>query len=124
MKEKFRCGWLNKDPLYVAYHDKEWGVPLLDDQLLFEFLTLESAQAGLSWYTVLKKRENYRKAFANFDPKKVSKFTEAHFEKLMQNAGIIRNARKHAPGKTWREATRILNREDHYLLVLLREAGA
>lgn len=92
---KKRCHWVNLDnPLYVEYHDKEWGVPVYDDQKLFELLCLEGAQAGLSWETVLNKRENYRKAFANFDPVKVSKFTDKHVEKLMQNAGIIRNRLK------------------------------
>jgi DNA-3-methyladenine glycosylase I len=90
-----RCPWvdLNK-PDYVAYHDKEWGVPVFDDRLLFEFLTLESAQAGLSWYTVLKKRENYRKAFENFLPEKVARFDQARIEELLLNPGIIRNRLK------------------------------
>ncbi|MCA9191751.1 MAG: DNA-3-methyladenine glycosylase I [Planctomycetales bacterium] len=89
-----RCAWCGTDPLYVSYHDQEWGVPLHDDQRLFEFLTLESAQAGLSWITILRKRENYRKAFANFDPVKVARFSEKKFEKLMQDSGIIRNTAK------------------------------
>ena len=94
MKEEaqYRCPWLDTTkPDYVEYHDHEWGVPVYDDQLLFEFLTLESAQAGLSWYTILKKRENYKNAFANFDVHKVAAFTEHDIEKLMQNAGIVRN---------------------------------
>ena len=92
---KKRCHWVNlENPLYVEYHDKEWGVPVHDDERLFELLCLEGAQAGLSWETVLNKRENYRNAFANFDPIKVSKFTEKHVEKLMLNAGIIRNRLK------------------------------
>ncbi len=92
---KKRCHWVNlANPLYVDYHDKEWGVPIYDDQKLFEMLCLEGAQAGLSWETVLNKRENYRKAFMNFDPVKVSKFTEKQVEKLMNNAGIIRNRLK------------------------------
>ena len=90
-----RCPWLDTTkPDYVEYHDHEWGVPVYDDQLLFEFLTLESAQAGLSWYTILKKRENYKNAFANFDVRKVAAFTEHDIEKLMQNAGIVRNRLK------------------------------
>ena len=90
-----RCPWLDLDkPDYVAYHDEDWGVPVHDDHLLFEFLTLESAQAGLSWYTVLRKRANYRKAFAQFDPAKVARFSEAKIEKLLQNPGIIRNRLK------------------------------
>jgi DNA-3-methyladenine glycosylase I len=89
-----RCSWAGEDPLYVAYHDQEWGVPVHDDRTLFEFLILEGAQAGLSWITVLRKRENYRKAFANFDPSKVARFDEARRERLMQNEGIIRNRLK------------------------------
>jgi DNA-3-methyladenine glycosylase I len=92
---KKRCHWVNlENPLYVEYHDREWGVPVHDDERLFEMLCLEGAQAGLSWETVLNKRENYRKAFSNFNPVKISKFTEKHVEKLMQNAGIIRNRLK------------------------------
>jgi DNA-3-methyladenine glycosylase I len=94
MKEKVRCGWCLKEPIYVQYHDEEWGVPVHDDQKLFEFLVLESFQAGLSWLTVLKKRDNFRKAFAGFDAKKVSKFDEKKVEALMQDAGIIRNRLK------------------------------
>ena len=89
-----RCGWCGDDPLYVEYHDKEWGVPVRDDQTLFEFLILEGAQAGLAWITVLRKREGYRKAFANFDPQKVARFTDAKLEKLLQNPEIIRNKLK------------------------------
>jgi DNA-3-methyladenine glycosylase I len=94
MKEKVRCTWCLKDPIYVEYHDKEWGQPVHDDQKLFEFLVLESFQAGLSWLTVLKKRDNFRKAFANFDAKKVAKFDKKKFDELMQDAGIIRNRLK------------------------------
>lgn len=86
-----RCAWAGTDPLYVEYHDKEWGVPVHDDQKLFEFLVLESAQAGLSWITILRKRENYRKAFAGFDPKKVARFNEKKVATLLTNAGIVRN---------------------------------
>ena len=92
---KIRCAWVDTtNKLYTDYHDKEWGVPQHKDQALFEFLVLEGAQAGLSWATILNRRENYRKAFANFDPKKVATFTEKHFEKLLQNEGIIRNKLK------------------------------
>ncbi len=90
-----RCPWVDlskKD--YVEYHDREWGVPVHDDRLFFEFLTLEAAQAGLSWYTVLRKRENYRPAFANFDPKKVAGYGKRQVESLLRNPGIIRNQQK------------------------------
>ena len=89
-----RCGWCGNDPLYMDYHDKEWGKLVTDDKTMFEFLTLESAQAGLSWITILRRREGYRKAFANFDAEKVSKFTDKEVEKLMQDTGIIRNRLK------------------------------
>lgn len=89
-----RCFWCGTDPLYVKYHDEEWGVPVYDDQKLFEFLILEGAQAGLSWITILKRREGYRKAFANFDVKKVAKFSEKDFERLINDEGIIRNKAK------------------------------
>jgi DNA-3-methyladenine glycosylase I len=91
---KVRCGWCLGDPLYVKYHDEEWGKPVHDDKVLFEFLVLESFQAGLSWLTILKKRENFRKAFANFDVKKVAKYDEAKYEALMQDTGIVRNQLK------------------------------
>ena len=90
-----RCPWVDvAKPDYVKYHDEEWGVPVHDDRIIFEFLTLESAQAGLSWYTVLKKRENYRKLFANFDPQRVAKFTSKKIERLLTDPGIIRNRLK------------------------------
>ena len=90
-----RCPWLDLDkPDYVAYHDREWGVPVHDDRKHFEFLTLESAQAGLSWYTVLRKRANYRQAFAEFDPAKVARFNAAKIEQMLQDPGLIRNRRK------------------------------
>jgi DNA-3-methyladenine glycosylase I len=89
-----RCGWCGTDPLYVAYHDNEWGREVSDDQTMFEFLVLESAQAGLSWITILRKRENYRKAFAGFQAKKVAKFTSKDVERLLLDAGIIRNRLK------------------------------
>lgn len=92
--QKERCPWCLSDPIYIEYHDKEWGVPLHDDRQLFELLILEGAQAGLSWLTVLKKRENYRKAFDNFDAKKIVKYDEKKVESLMQNEGIIRNRLK------------------------------
>ena len=88
-----RCTWAKND-LAIRYHDEEWGVPVHDDQKLFEFLILEGAQAGLSWDTILRKRNAYREAFAEFDPERVARFTEARYEKLMQNEGIIRNRLK------------------------------
>jgi len=92
--EKKRCSWCGNDPLYMAYHDEEWGVPVYDDDTLFEFLILETFQAGLSWITVLKKRENFRKAFDDFDYKKIAKYSEEKEEILRQDAGIIRNKLK------------------------------
>ncbi|MFQ5587706.1 MAG: DNA-3-methyladenine glycosylase I [Nitrospiria bacterium] len=90
-----RCPWVDlSKPDYVAYHDLEWGVPVHDDRVLFEFLTLESAQAGLSWYTVLKKRANYRAAFEHFDPEKVARYDAGRVEALLKNEGIIRNRLK------------------------------
>ena len=94
MKEKRRCGWCTGKPLYEQYHDEEWGVPVWNDHKQFEFLVLESAQAGLSWWTILQRRENYRKAFADFNPEKVARFNPKHIEKLLQNEGIIRNRAK------------------------------
>ena len=94
MNEIIRCSWCGTDPLYVKYHDEEWGKPVYDDKVLFEFLILESAQAGLSWITVLRKRENYRKAFADFDVKKVAAFSPDDIERLLQDPGIIRNRQK------------------------------
>ena len=91
---KIRCEWGTVSQLYIDYHDNEWGVPIHDDRTLFEFLILEGAQAGLSWETVLKKRENYRKAFNNFDPVKVSRYGDKKIEALMGNKGIIRNRLK------------------------------
>lgn len=92
--EQCRCSWCGDDPLYCEYHDNEWGVPVFDEQKLFELLILEGAQAGLSWITVLRKRENYRAAFDDFDPQKMARFTPEKIEKLMQNQGIIRNRLK------------------------------
>jgi DNA-3-methyladenine glycosylase I len=91
---KLRCPWAGTDPLYVRYHDKEWGVPVTRDRKLFEFLILEGAQAGLSWITILKRRSGFRKAFANFDPKKVERFGAKDRARLMKDSGIIRNRLK------------------------------
>lgn len=92
---KTRCAWVPSDhPAYIDYHDQEWGVPIHDDQKLFEFITLEGAQAGLSWSTILKKRAGYRQAFANFDAVKVSKFTNKKIDQLLQNPDIVRNRLK------------------------------
>ncbi len=91
---KKRCGWSGDDPIYNEYHDKEWGIPVHDDRKHFEFVVLESAQAGLSWITILKRRENYREAFDNFDPEKVAKYDDKKIEELLNNKGIIRNRRK------------------------------
>jgi DNA-3-methyladenine glycosylase I len=93
-KEKTRCSWCLKDELYKNYHDEEWGIPDHDDRHLFEMLCLEGAQAGLSWHTILSKRENYRKAFNNFDAKKIAKYTDEKVEALLQDAGIVRNRLK------------------------------
>ena len=92
--EKQRCSWCGTDPLYVRYHDEEWGREVTDDCKMFEFLVLESSQAGLSWSTILRKRENYRKAFAYFDARKVAQFTSEDVERLLLDAGIIRNRLK------------------------------
>ena len=92
--EKKRCAWCGNDPLYIEYHDSEWGVPVYDDATLFEFLILETFQAGLSWITILKKRENFREAFDNFDYKKIANYTDEKQGELLLNAGIIRNKLK------------------------------
>lgn len=89
-----RCPWCGDDPLYVAYHDTEWGVPCHDERTLFEFLILEGAQAGLSWITILRKRENYRRAFHGFDPEKIARYDEKDVTRLLGNAGIVRNRLK------------------------------
>lgn len=94
MENKVRCGWCEKDDLYRDYHDKEWGNPVYDDETLFEFLVLETFQAGLSWHTILKKRENFRKAFDQFDYEKIALYDEDKVQKLLQDAGIIRNKLK------------------------------
>src|SRR5512134_1213193 len=89
-----RCEWAEHDPLYVGYHDEEWGVPVSDDRKLFEFIVLEGAQAGLSWLTILRKREAYRRAFAQFDPERVARFGRVQLEKLLCDPGIVRNRAK------------------------------
>jgi len=91
---KNRCTWCGEDPLYISYHDNEWGVPVHEDQLLFEFLVLEGAQAGLSWITILKKRNNYRLAFDNFDIETVANYTDGDVNRLLDNPGIVRNTLK------------------------------
>ncbi len=92
--DKIRCAWCKNDPLYMAYHDTEWGVPVFEDYKLFEFLILETFQAGLSWITILRKRENFRSAFDHFDYKKIANYSEAKYEELLLDAGIIRNKLK------------------------------
>ena len=92
--EVIRCGWVGNAPLYIKYHDDEWGTEVTDDKTMFEFLVLESAQAGLSWITILRKREGYKKAFAGFDAEKVAKFTDKDVERLINDEGIVRNKLK------------------------------
>ncbi|QHI37151.1 DNA-3-methyladenine glycosylase 1 [Kordia antarctica] len=92
--DKKRCTWCGNDPLYIAYHDEEWGKPIYNDDTLFEFLILETFQAGLSWITILRKRENFRKAFDNFDYKKIAQYGEDKYNSLLEDAGIIRNKLK------------------------------
>ena len=94
METKYRCAWCEKDDLYRNYHDNEWGKPVYDDETIFEFLVLETFQAGLSWYTVLAKRENFRKAFENFDWNKIANYSEEKMTELAQDTGIIRNKLK------------------------------
>jgi len=94
LKAKTRCDWCQGDELYLDYHDNEWGKPVYDDQTLFEFLLLEGAQAGLSWITILRKRENYRKAYDGFDAEKIARYSEKRINRLLQNPGIIRNKLK------------------------------
>lgn len=94
MEEKKRCGWSVSDPAYIEYHDREWGVPVRDDRRQFEFLVLESAQAGLSWLTILKRREGYARLYKGFDPELVVNFDEARIQSMLQDAGIIRNRKK------------------------------
>jgi len=92
--EKIRCGWAGKEEIYIKYHDEEWGVPVRNDDKQFEFLILETFQAGLSWITILRKRENFRKAFDNFDYKKIARYNEAKIQSLLKDEGIIRNQLK------------------------------
>ena len=107
-----RCEWCGDDPLYIAYHDDEWGVPVHNDRLLFEFLILEGAQAGLSWLTILKKRENYRKAFHAFDCERIANYTEADVKRLLSNSGIVRNRLKIE--STIRNARGVLDIKEEY----------
>jgi len=93
-KNRTRCAWCGTDPLYVAYHDEEWGVPVRDDRKLFEFLVLEGAQAGLAWITILRKREGYRKAYDGFDPGKIARWSDEKIERLLKNPEIVRNRLK------------------------------
>jgi len=122
MNPRIRCAWA-RTPISIAYHDNEWGVPVHDDRTLFEFLTLEGAQAGLSWETILKKRENYRTAFAEFDPARVARFTPAKIERLLQNPGIVRNRLKInstvGNAKAFLEVQREFGAFDAYLGTLL-----
>ena len=94
VEQLVRCAWVTDDPLYIRYHDEEWGVPCFDERMLFELLTLEGAQAGLSWLTILRKRENYRAAFDGFDPVKIAAYDQAKINALLQDAGIVRNRLK------------------------------
>ena len=107
-----RCAWCGADPLYVAYHDDEWGVPVHDDQHLFEMLVLEGAQAGLSWLTILRKRESYRKAFDGFDVEAVARYSEADAARLLADPGIVRNRLKVA--SAIRNARRVLDLQDKH----------
>ena len=120
MKTKQRCAWAKlSNPLYLQYHDEEWGVPLHDDRRLFEMLVLEGAQAGLSWETILNKRENYRAAFDGFDPQRVARYRESRIRKLLQNVGIVRNRLKIRAAVTNAQACLKVTREfgsfDRYL---------
>ncbi len=114
-----RCQWSTSDPLYIQYHDQEWGVPVHNDRLLFEFLILEGAQAGLSWLTILRKRENYRQAFSDFDPQQVAGYDEKKVAELLDNPGIIRNRRKIKSAITNARAFLAIQEEfgsfDHYI---------
>jgi DNA-3-methyladenine glycosylase I len=109
--EKTRCAWAGSDPLYRAYHDREWGVPVHDDRKLFEMLMLEGAQAGLAWITILRKRDHYRKAFDGFDPVKVARYTDRRLEKLLADEGIVRNRLKVAAARTNARAFLAVQRE-------------
>ena len=121
---KPRCGWLGEDPLYIDYHDREWGVPLHDDRALFELLILEGCQAGLSWIPVLRKRENYRKAYDRFDPAKIARSGEARKARLMANEGLVRNRAKiEASVQNAQGFLRIQDREGGFGKWLWRFAG-
>ena len=111
MKDVIRCPWCGTDPLYVAYHDEEWGVPVHDDRQLFEMLILEGAQAGLSWLTILRKRENYRRAFHGFDIKKVAAFTASDQARLLADPGVVRNRLKIAAAVQNARAVLAIQRE-------------
>ncbi len=91
LSDKKRCKWINEDPLYIRYHDEEWGVPVSDDRMWFEFITLDAFQAGLSWYTIIKKRENFRRAFDNFEPEVIARYEETKIATLIEDKSIIRN---------------------------------
>ena len=110
-RPRVRCAWAGTDPLMVAYHDEEWGVPQHDDHRLFEKISLEGAQAGLSWSTILNKREGYRRAFAGFDPAKVARFTPAKVERLLDDPGIVRNRAKIESTISNAKAVRAVQRE-------------
>ena len=110
MREKKRCKWCIGDPIYKAYHDMEWGVPLKEDQSLFEFLTLETFQAGLSWITILRKRENFRLAFDGFDYRQIAKYSETKIQTLLDNTGIVRNLFKFELPKITHNAFKIFKR--------------
>ena len=112
MTQRMRCGWCSDDPLYCRYHDSEWGVPLHDDQTLFEFLILEGAQAGLSWITILRKRENYRAAFDNFDAVRIARYNASKIESLLQDPGIVRNRLKVGAAVT--NAQKFLDVQDEF----------
>ena len=112
MTQRMRCGWCSDDPLYCRYHDSEWGVPLHDDQALFEFLILEGAQAGLSWITILRKRENYRAAFDNFDAVRIARYNASKIESLLQDPGIVRNRLKVGAAVT--NAQKFLDVQDEF----------
>lgn len=105
MMDNIRCAWCGTDPVYIAYHDREWGVPLHDERALFEFLILEGAQAGLSWLTILKKREGYRRAFDNFDAEAIARYDEADVARLLADPGIVRNRLKVASAIVNAQAT-------------------
>jgi len=121
---KSRCGWASADPLYEKYHDKEWGRPLRDDRLLFELLTLEGCQAGLSWITVLRKREHYRKVYDDFDAKKIARYTPAKLAKLLADPGIIRHRGKIAASVTNAQAfLKLVEREGSFHRWLRKTVG-